>query len=71
MARWDNEQFNTQTPPSDIMCVTCKNKLKPITVAGYTQDRWGYGQCEKYTMKPQDVLWDHGLCPKYEQEDNT
>lgn len=68
MARWDDESFNTETPPDNIQCATCKFKLKPITVAGYTQERWGYNKCNKYEVKPQDVNWGREPCEFYEEE---
>ncbi len=46
MARWDDENFATELPPGDIMCTTCKFKLKPVTVGDYTQDRSGYAMCD-------------------------
>lgn len=68
MAHWDDERFNTTEPPKDIMCATCKFRLPPVTVAGYVQDRSGYSMCDKFTRKPDDILWEHALCTEYEVE---
>lgn len=69
MARWENEVFKTQTPPSTIMCTNCKYRMKPVTVAGYTQDRSGYSTCDMYTRKPEPILWDNAPCRYYEKEE--
>lgn len=71
MAHWDDENFNTITPPDDILCVTCKHKLPPITVGDFTQDRSGYAMCDRYELKPQDILWGRTPCPYYEREERT
>ena len=68
MAKWDNENFNTEVPPNDIMCATCKHKLKPIVIGDFKQERYNYGMCDKYTRKPEEILWNHGLCPLFEKE---
>ena len=68
MAHWDDEKINTQEPPKDIMCATCKYRLKPVTVAGTIIDRIGYGICDRYNKKPESVLWNHGECDGYEKE---
>ena len=69
MARWDDENFATELPPGDIMCTTCKFKLKPVTVGDYVQDRSGYAMCGKFKLKPQDVLWGKNPCKEYEREE--
>ena len=68
MARWDNENFNNIEPPKDILCYSCKYKLKPITIGGYTQERYGYASCEKFDDKPQEYLWKDVPCPYYVKE---
>lgn len=68
MARWDDEEFNTQLPPDDIQCTTCKHKMEPVEIAGETYDRSGFGMCDKYSIKPYDVLWNNGKCDRYEEE---
>ena len=68
MAKWDEEKFNMQEPPNDIMCATCKFKLSPVIIAEYKQDRYKYNKCSKYDRKPEDILWNHGLCSKFEKE---
>ena len=67
MSRWDEENFNTNEPKG-MMCSTCKYKLKPVTVAGYTQDRAGYSSCYQFTRKPEDILWDGAQCMFYKYE---
>lgn len=69
MARWDDENFNSQEPPKDTLCHTCIKRLKPVTVAGYTQDRSGYSSCDAYNPKPQDINWGRVPCPMYEREE--
>ena len=68
MARWEKEFFKMQEPPDNILCSTCIYRLKPITVAGYVQDRSGYQQCDKYDFKPNEILWNNGGCAYYEKE---
>lgn len=67
MAKWDDEAMNMQMPPKDIQCATCKHRLRPVTVGEYTRDRSGYAMCDKYDLKPQEVLWEHGKCDEYEE----
>ena len=69
MARWDDENFNMGEPAKDILCATCIHRLKPITVAGYTQDRAGYGHCDKFDNKPTEILWNGADCEYYEREE--
>ena len=68
MAKWDDESFNCNTPPKDIMCATCKYKTANITVCGETRERYTLDYCNKYKMKPHDVLWGKTPCPFYERE---
>jgi hypothetical protein len=70
MARWDDEQFNMQTPANNIKCATCKYRLKPVTIGDYTAERYGYGNCDKYDLKPQGILWDGDPCEYYEEDDH-
>lgn len=67
MARWDDEEFNTQLPPDNIQCATCKHKLESVKIGDEVYDRSGYGICEKYDLKPQGVLWNGDKCDKYEE----
>lgn len=68
MAHWDDEQFNSKTPPKNNQCATCKYRAKPVTVKGYTIDRSGYAMCDKYKAKPNDIVWGRTPCPLYEKE---
>ena len=68
MARWEDEVMCTTTPGAGIKCATCKYRLKPITIGGYTADRYNYGSCEQYTTKPPEVLWENADCPHYEKD---
>lgn len=71
MAHWDDENFNNQTPPDNILCRTCKLKLKSVEVAGYVQERWNFGTCGAYEDKPQDILWGRSPCQYYEEENGN
>ena len=68
MAHWDNENFNTEVPPENILCRNCKFKMPPVEVAGREVDRSGYGSCKKYSVKPQEILWNGAYCPMYRKE---
>lgn len=71
MAHWDDEHFHTQEPPADIMCKTCKYRLKPITVGDFTKERYTYSICDKYASKPVDINWGRTPCPLYEKEQDN
>lgn len=68
MAHWDDENFNMKEPPKDILCATCQFRLQPVTVAGYTQERYAYSECEKYDSKPVGIIWNHEQCPYFRKE---
>ena len=63
MARWDNEKFSFRKVEVDsIPCKDCKyakmnGKFAPTK-----------GECEKYKLKPMDVLLDGADCPDYKQK---
>ena len=70
MAKCDNENFNMQTPPNTIPCMTCKHKLQPVVLEdGTVIDKPKYGMCGKYDRKPYGVLWQGEQCDKYEEEE--
>lgn len=69
--KWEKEMWNTTTPPENIFCKDCIFRLKPITVAGETMERYTYGNCEIFKgsqIKPHEVLWDGEPCEYYEQQ---
>ena len=68
MAHWDDENFSSVVPPSGILCTNCKFRMPDIQVGETIVNRAGYGSCSKYTLKPQDVLWNGAYCPKYRKE---
>lgn len=68
MTHWDDEKFNSQTPPKTIACATCKYKAKTVEVAGCVVERYGYSMCDKYSHKPTDIVWGRKSCPYYEKE---
>lgn len=68
MARWDNENFHTEVPSTGILCSNCQHRLPDIQIGERVVNRAGYGSCKKYTLKPQDVLWNGAYCPKYRKE---
>ena len=69
MAHWDDEKFNTQDPPKDIMCATCVYRLKPVTVQGHEIDRSRYAACDMYKAKPNDIVWGRIPCDLYKKEE--
>ncbi len=71
LPKWEKEMWKTTSPPEDIQCKDCIFRLRPVTVAGETVDRFNYGNCEIFRgtqIKPHEVLWEHGACEYYEQE---
>ena len=68
MTHWDNENFHTEVPSTGILCTNCKFRMPDIEVDGRLINRAGYGSCNKYTLKPQDVLWNGAYCPMYRKE---
>jgi hypothetical protein len=68
---YEVEDFRTVNPPDDILCATCKYKLKPAIIMGVTYDRSTYMTCDKFTRKPHDIVWDYAMCPHYEKEVET
>lgn len=68
MAHWDDEQFKSQTPPKDVICATCKYRLKPVTIMGQEYDRSNYATCGKYELKPMGILLGENPCSLYQKE---
>lgn len=67
MSEHDDEILRTREPSDDILCRTCKSRLKQIERVP-TLKRWKYGTCHMYEVKPHGVLWENEMCPSYEKE---
>lgn len=68
MAHWDEEMFETVTPPAG-QCKVCAHALEPVTIKGTPHERYAFGNCDKYELKPTGVLWDEAKCPEYKERD--
>ena len=69
--RWANEKWTTVTPDNNIVCKTCKFRLKPVEVSGKTFERYTYGECDIYkypSIKPYGVLWNNSECEYYKKD---
>lgn len=68
MAHWDKETFGTVKLPAE-QCKACVYALKAVTVRGVDYERYAYGNCDKYELKPTGVLWDEAKCPEFKEKD--
>jgi len=63
MARWDNEKVRfKQVEADDIPCKDCKYAKMNGEFAPTK------GTCEKYELKPMDVLLNGDDCPEYKRK---
>lgn len=67
MAFEKGERWGEIFPSRNIVCKDCKHRLRgnmPLSnIPCYTG-----GKCDKYTHKPNAILFEGALCPRYEKE---
>ncbi len=66
--RWEKEAFATRTPPDDIQCKDCRYKMKNVIVMGNLIEKYKFGKCDKFEVKPNGILFRNELCPEYERD---
>lgn len=68
MAHWDDESMIGIKPPEDVLCRSCKFKMKPAKLGDKQIDRSTYGTCDKFKTKPIDILYGREPCEEYQHE---
>jgi hypothetical protein len=68
MEKHEREVWGVTHPSKDIVCKTCKYKLKESKLLG---ERYTYGKCDIYEDKPNEILFDNAKCEFYQQEEEN
>lgn len=66
MARWDDEELYSISPSENIVCKDCANRLLDTKAV---KDRYKFGICDEYEVKPHGVLWENARCNYYRKEE--
>ena len=61
-------EMGITVPKDNIICRNCKHKAPDIQINGaLTVDGYKKGECEKYSDKPYEILFENEKCKYYEK----